>query len=199
MNILTNTLPTRIDMGNAIYDIVTDHKASIEFELMLEQGVTDIDKLLQPYYPKGIPKNKTEAAAVALWFYRCGDEIQKNEDKPQKEHKPTYSFAVDAEAICADFLRYYNIDLAVSSLHWWKFKALLVGLPNESAFKERIYYRTCDLKGLPPKEKKRICEIRKQIEIKTAEKGKKISLEDRNNQMRAYVLKRQKNIKEGVE
>ena len=69
---------------------------------------------------------------------------------------------------------------------------MLMGLPEDSNFKMRIYYRTCNLKDLPKKEKQRISSIRKQIEIKVAEKSGKLTLEERNKQMLDYVAKRGK-------
>lgn len=69
-----------------------------------------------------------------------------------------------------------------------------MGLPEDSNFKTRIYYRTCNLKDLPKKEKQRIASIRKEIEIKTAEVGK-VTLEQRNRQMLDYVEKRSKELR----
>lgn len=189
-NILTKTLPTKIQTENGIFEPVTDFRASVEFEIMVENEEKDIFTLLHPYYPKGLPKGHEVAAAeAALWLYMCGDEVKKDEFKPTKRGKRAYSFAVDSEAIYSDFSRFYNIDLTSDSLHWWKFRALLMGLPNDSSFKERIYYRTCELKGLTKKEQKRIAEIRKEIEIKEKETSK-ITLEQRDKQMLDYVTKR---------
>ena len=101
---------------------------------------------------------------------------------------------MDGEAIYADFSRFYNIDLTSAKLHWWKFRALLAGLPVNSTFKERIYYRTCELKNLPKEEKKRIIEIRKEIEIKDKDINK-ITLEQRNKQMYDYVSRRTKELR----
>jgi hypothetical protein len=122
------------------------------------------------------------------------DEIKKDEFKPIKRNKRAYSFSVDGEAIYSDFSRFYNIDLTSEYLHWWKFRALLAGLPNDSSFKERIYYRTCELKGLSKKEQKRIADIRKEIEIKEIETSK-ITLEQRDKQMLDYVTKRSKEMR----
>ena len=189
-NILTKTLPTKVQTENGIFEPVTDFRASIEFETMVENGEDDVFKLLRPYYPNGIKLEEAKAAAnAAIWFYLCGEEMKKDEKKPVKKSKRAYSFTKDAEAIYSDFSRYYNIDLTVASLHWWKFRALLAGLPTESSFKERIYYRTCELKDLPKKEKKRIAEIRKEIAIEENETFK-ITLEQRNKQMLEYVNKR---------
>lgn len=195
-NILTEALPTKIQTESGTFEPVTDFRASIEFEIMVEKGEQNIVNLLRPYYPK-YPKDLLEqqiegAAAAALWLYQCGREEKKDAPKSSTRAKRVYSFEIDAPSIYADFLRYYNIDLPTANLHWWKFRELLAGLPTDSAFKERIYYRTCELKGLPKKEQKRIAAIRKEIEIKTVEKGEKLTLEERNKQMLDYVSKRSK-------
>lgn len=194
-NILTKTLPTKIQTENGVFEPITDFRASVEFEIMVENGEQDIYTLLHPYYPKGLPKgNEAAAAEAAIRFYMCGNETKKDEFQPIKRGKRAYSFSVDGEAIYSDFSRFYNIDLTSESLHWWKFKALLMGLPNDSSFKERIYYRICDLNDLPKKEKKRIAAIRKEIEIKEKETSK-ITLEQRNKQMLDYVTKRSKEMR----
>lgn len=193
-NILTKTLPTKIQTDNGVFEPITDFRASVEFEIMVENGEKDVFTLLRPYYPNGLPKdNETAAVNAAIWFYMCGDE-KKDENKPTKRGKQAYSFSVDSEAIYADFSRFYNIDLTSENLHWWKFRALLAGLPNDSSFKERIYYRTCELKGLSKKEQSRIKEIRKEIEIKAREEIK-LTLEQRNKQMIDYVSKRSKELR----
>ena len=189
-NILLESLPTKIQTEKGTFEPVTDFRASIAFEIMVDNGEEDIYKLLKPYYPNGLPEQEIEAVEAALWLYLCGNVERKDAHKPTKSTKPAYSFEMDAPIIYADFLRYYNIDLTTASLHWWKFRELLAGLPTDSAFKERIYYRTCELKGLPKKEQQRIKEIRKHIEIKTVEKGVKITLEERNKQMVDYVMNR---------
>lgn len=189
-NILLESLPTKIQTENGTFEPVTDFRASIEFEIMVEAGEKNPYELFRPYYPKGLPEHEAGAAAAALWFYQCGNTEKRGTEKPSKSTKPCYSFAIDAPSIYADFLRYYKIDLTTAKLHWWKFRELLAGLPTDSAFKERIYYRTCELKGLSKNEQKRIREMRKQIEIKTAEKGVKITLEERNKQMIDYVMNR---------
>lgn len=194
-NILTKTLPTKIQTANVIFEPITDFRASIDFEIMVENGEQDIFALMRPYYPKGLPKGQeTAAIEAAIWLYMCGDEKKKDEFKPIKKNKRAYSFSVDGEAIYSDFSRFYNIDLTSEDLHWWKFKALLMGLPNDSSFKERMYYRICDLNDLPKKEKKRIAAIRKEIEIKEKETSK-ITLEQRNKQMLDYVTKRTKEMR----
>lgn len=191
MNILTESLPEQIKVRDSIFEPVTDYRASIEFEMLVENGEKNIQALLSPFFPNGLPYDIAAATEAVLWFYACGAERTQTENKQNKtaERKRVYSFKVDAEAIYSDFSRFYNIDLSSAKLHWWKFRALLMGLPEDSAFKKRIYYRTCDTKDLPKKERKRIHDIRKEIEIKTASSGS-MTLEERNRKMLEYVKKR---------
>ena len=193
MNVLIDRLPSAIAIDGKRYTPETDYRAAIAFEMLVDAGTENLMELMRPFYPNGIPENAEAAVEAALWFYRCGEEL--TEEKPKKKVR-SYSFEMDAETIFADFWRYYNIDLSSEALHWWVFRALLAELPQDSGFKERVYYRTCDLKGLPPAEQKRIKKIREYIAIKKENKGK-LTLEERNALMLEYVAKRSEEAKGG--
>lgn len=192
MNILTDSLPSSVKVGMSTFNLVTDFRAGISFALMIEEGEKNPFKLFRPFFPQDFPRDMAGAVEAVIYFFRGGE---KTEDNAPKNNKPAYSFAVDSNAIYADFWRYYNIDLTQDNLHWWTFRSLLMGLPEESNFKMRIYYRTCNLKDLPKKEQKRIAKIRKDIEIKTVENGGAITLEQRNKQMLDYVTKRSNELR----
>lgn len=193
MNILLDRLPDTVAINGHRYPIETDYRAAVEFELLIEKGVDDLRELLELFYPHGIAGPIEGAVEAALWFYRCG------QDAPEVESKGgprSYSFEVDAETIFADFWRFYNIDLSSVELHWWTFRALLAELPEDSGYKKRIYYRTCDLKGLPKAEQARIKRIRKLIAIEET-KQNKMTLEERNRLMLEYAAKRSAETKGG--
>lgn len=192
MNILTDRLPDAVEIGGAAFEINTDFRAGIAFELMVEKGEQRIGNLLFPFFPDGFPDNLDVEAALetVLWFYRCGDKSEPKKTAPTN-NKQAYSFGVDGSTIYADFWRFYGVDLSRVYLHWWAFRALLTGLPDDSGYKQRVYYRTCDLKGLPKKEQARINEIRKLIAINPDQRNK-MTLEERNAQMMAYASKRSK-------
>jgi hypothetical protein len=193
MNILTDGLPSSVKVGNTVFEIETDFRAGVAFSLMAETGEENFYKLCEPFFAKGLPRDINGAIEAVIYFFRGGEKTEDN--APKQSNKPVYSFRVDSEAIYADFWRYYNLDLAQDVLHWWTFRSLLMGLPEESNFKKRIYYRTCELKDLPKKEQRRIAKIRKEIEIKTVEKVGKLTLEQRNKQMIDYVTKRSKELR----
>ena len=193
MNILIDRLPSAVSVDGNRYQLETDYRAAVAFELLVDDGVENLAELMRPFYPHGISGDATAAVEAALWFYRGGEELP--EEKPKKKPR-SYSFEVDADVIFADFWRYYNIDLSSEALHWWTFRALLAGLPDDSGYKERVYYRTCDLKGLPKAEQARIKKIREYIAIKKDNKVK-LTLEERNALMLEYVAKRSEEVKGG--
>ena len=193
MNILLDKLPQSVEVDGSVFDLVTDYRAAVKFSLMIEKGEGDIFKLCEPFFPHGLPMDKRELERMTeavLYFYRAGEEEKETVEVIGRSSEPAYSFDVDKDAIYADFWRYYSIDLSSEPLHWWMFKSLLMGLPEDSNFKQRIYYRKCNLKDLPKKERQRISKIRNEIKIKTVEKIGKITLEQRNNSMLEYVKKR---------
>lgn len=192
MNILIDRLPSVVMVGGVRYQIETDYRAAVAFELLVDSGEENLYRLMAPFYPHGFPETE-EAVEAALWFYRCGEDMP--QEKPKKKPR-SYSFEADAETIYADFWHYYNIDLSNEALHWWTFRALLAGLPDESGYKQRAYYRTCELKGLPKAEQERIKRIRNMIAIKKENSGK-MTLEERNALMLEYAAKRSEETKGG--
>lgn len=193
MNILTDTLPKTVEILGRSYPIQTDFRVGVEFEITVQENPDKLINVLMKFFDGAIPEaNAQDIFSAVEWFYCCGSTEEK-ETAPASEIKQGYSFSVDSNAIFADFWNYYNIDLSQEGLHWWAFRSLLEGLPDESEFKQRIYYRTCSLKGLTKKEKDRIEKIRKRIEIKKKQEGK-ITLEERDNKMLAYMERRRKEL-----
>lgn len=194
MNILTEALPNAVEIGGTKYRINTDFRAGVVFELLMQDGCQDT-RLLFPFFPEGLPAGESleEIVGAIELFYCCGT-LPDQKEKPTRK-KQGYSFKVDANAIFADFWHFYNIDLSQEGLHWWAFRALLESLPEKSEFKQRIYYRTCELKGLTKKEKERILKIRAAIEIKSKDSGC-LTLEERNAKMKEYAENRSKQARE---
>lgn len=192
MNVLLDRLPETVNIGGREYPIDTDFRAGIEFELAVQNGKAQLVDLLRPWYGAvGYPQDIVGAVEAAIWFYRCGA----SEDKPKEESgtqakmsRQGYCFDMDADAILSSFWQAYRIDLTTESLHWWVFRALLSGLPEESEFKKRVYIRTCDTKGMSKKQKEQIMKQRKALEIK--KHGEKESLADRDRKMKEYVARR---------
>src|SRR5690554_3996127 len=92
------------------------------------------------------------------------------EDAEQGSEKPSYDLEKDAEYIYASFMHDYGIDLfeQQGKLHWRKFKALLVGLSDDSMFKRVVAIRTMDVSPLTKynqKERQQIIEMKRAFSL----------------------------------
>lgn len=158
MNILIDILPESVKVDGLEYEIRTDFRTSMLFELLMQDDEIEPQektrKALTLYYPV-IPSNLNEAVEAILWFYRCG-----KEDNPQRRkvnarmgNNRIYSFEYDDDYIYAAFMTQYGIDLQDSDyMHWWKFRAMFHSLTNQNEFVKIMEYRSMEIKADMPKE-----------------------------------------------
>ncbi|MBZ9608632.1 bacteriophage Gp15 family protein [Clostridium estertheticum] len=160
MNILIDILPTKIEIEGVEFDINSDFRTSMLFEMMMSDNELDdkqkIEQALRLYYPK-IPDNINKAMEQLLWFYRCDKDIVTSNVNSNGKGKSTqiYSFDFDDDYIYSAFLDQYGIDLQdIENLHWWKFKALFKSLREDNEIVKIMGYRTMDLNKIKDKEEK---------------------------------------------
>lgn len=162
MNILTDPLPETVEINGKPCPIEWGFRTGIRFELLVQdEGKPEILKVqeaLNLYYPQGVP-DIPQAIDRMLWFYRCGKEdapSRKDGDAGEDEEplRLDYSYEHDAAYIYAAFQEAYGIDLAAGSLHWWAFRALFQGLPEECAFQKIRGFRSVKVSGRMSKEQK---------------------------------------------
>lgn len=101
-------------------------------------------------------------------------------------------YDVDAPLIYAAFMQTYHIDLvSIDYLHWWKFQALLEGLPDECRISKIIGYRTIDTKGMGKSQKAFYSKMKKKYSLKDhASSNQRMKLAERDRRMKEYVQKR---------
>lgn len=159
MNILVDLLPTTIEINNMEYEINSDFRTSILFELLMQDDFIGEEErilmALQLYYPI-IPADVNLAIEKMLWFYRCGKDIKKSKGNGKgKSITQIYSFEHDDDYIYAAFLDQYSIDLQdIEYLHWWKFKAMFNSLKEDIKIVKIMEYRSIDLSKIKDKEQK---------------------------------------------
>ena len=85
-----------------------------------------------------------------------------------------YSFEQDAECIYSAFREVYGINLqTIPYMHWWEFQTLFAGLPEKTEIKQRIMYRSIDLRTIKDKdERKRIKKIQEIVALKKKNRRK---------------------------
>lgn len=186
MNSLYEAFPTSVDVLGVEYPIITDFREWIKFMDMAEDDEIPIEIKLQcmlQYFTEEIPRN-LQAAVQALREFLLADELfdsikqislpQEGTDSSQEHdaeasnHARAYDYTIDQGYVIQAFLEVYHIDLLeIDYMHWWKFRLLFEHLPEETAMKKLIYYRTVNLNSISDAaERKRIKKIRKQVAIK---------------------------------
>lgn len=159
MNILVDLVPTSVIIDGEKYEINSNFRTSILFELMISDTELSekqkLEQALKLYYPI-IPPNISEAIEKILWFYRCGKDIAKGKGKGKtKSNTRIYDYEHDDEYIYSAYLDQYKIDLQdIEDLHWWKFKAMFNSLSEECLFKKIMQYRATDTNKIKDKDQK---------------------------------------------
>ena len=159
MNLLLDLLPTTVDIEGIEYEINSDFRASILFELLMQDvEIEDEEKIIQALqlYYRQCPHNIDEAINKMLWFYSCGKEnTLKADSKAGSSSEKIYDFDYDDEYIYSAFLDQYGIDLhEIEYLHWWKFKAMFKALKEDNEIVKIMGYRSIDLSKVEDKKQK---------------------------------------------
>lgn len=176
LSILTDYLPTTIEVQGVRYPINWDFRTSILFEqLILDDSIDEEKKLwkaLTLYFGETETfkiinnNNMNDFIKPMLTFYRCGKEESNSTTSREEssELEKIYDFAYDDSYIYAAFLQTYRIDLQdIEDFHWWKFKALFNSLTDDCKFMKILGYRNVDLTKIKDKEKKNFYKQMKKI------------------------------------
>lgn len=137
MSLFDEELPTAYEYNGKSYEMHTDFREWIRFELLMtdpdilpQKKPALLTRLIFPIVPPDPRLNE-----FIIWFYSCGKKSPKvknrksNISQSQKKNAAVYSFEYDDGYIYAAFLEQYGIDLTeIQYLHWWKFRALFKAL-----------------------------------------------------------------------
>lgn len=157
-NILLDKLPQYTKSGK----IRTDFRESIKFELLMQDNKIDeqtkiVQALRLYYYDISKITDIKQAINDILWFYTCGKQkinVDNNKNN-NNDIKQIYSYEFDDEYIYSAFMEQYKIDLnSIKYLHWWKFKALINCLNENTQFVKIMGYRSIDLSKIKDKDMK---------------------------------------------
>ena len=155
----SNDFPEHFESGGKKYPIHTDYREWIRFECLISDA--DVPESLKTVmalrmiFADNIPDDILGAAAFMTWFYRCGKPAPRRADdnNASLETRRVYDFEYDSEYIYAAFLEQYGIDLTKADLHWWKFRALFMGL-HDCRFTEIMGYRGAEISDDLPDSRK---------------------------------------------
>ena len=200
-DLLTEALPESVWIHGKEYPIQCDFRIGIKLDGILRSELEDQEKIKQMlvlYFKDNIPPDIPAAIDKIVWFYRCG-ELLDNEDEEKKKRRyirrkskdPACVLTQDAPYVYAAFMDQYGIDLtSVTFMHWWKFMALFESLGDETKMSKIMYYRQASTSGMSKERRAFINEMKKIYKIKGT---KKMTLQQRNQRWKDYVKERFEN------
>lgn len=177
-NMFYEPLPVAVEISGREYEILTDYREWIRFiDMMNDKEIPPNLKVMftLSMFPGGLSLSEVELQDLLRsfsLFLACKTEnddtaADSDEDNPPPRKPQILSYSVDAPYIIAGFMQDYGIDLlTVDYMHWWKFRALLDGLRDDTELKRRMYYRSVDTSKIKNKEeRKRIRRIQAEIRL----------------------------------
>lgn len=138
-------LPNTVMVNGSAFSVKTDFRdILLIFRLNRDDALMESHKVkltCKKFY-KGKPPVDVEAAINAFqWFIRCGDMTEIEQD----DRPPVFDYEQDAAEVYASFVALYGIDLMTTSMHWWRFCALLDGAFRcDCAIAEKVRLRSVD-------------------------------------------------------
>lgn len=144
-------------MAGRMYPIQWDFRLGVRFEQAAVLGrEEELPGLILDFYRGHPPRDLAAAAHALVAFYQGWMHEEKREDTPEGNEKGGrwYDYSADADVLSASFLIAYGIDLNQNDLHWWQFKRLMLALPEDSPFKQRVMYRVVPVKDVPKDRRK---------------------------------------------
>lgn len=185
-------LPTSVEIDGVTYPINSDFRFGISLEMeVVHSEEPDVAGLLTAFYPSGVPRNVREAADKMLEFYMgymsaLDSKSAKNENKKGRQ----YDYNMDADVLIASFLNYYGVDLTQDKLHWWAFRRLMLNLPDESPFMQRIHYRIADINKVDKKLQKHYRKMKSLYSLKTKNTDAPMTVEERDAALKEKIRRR---------
>jgi hypothetical protein len=151
MNIITDILPDCVEYKGKNYPVKTDFKVWLKFhQIMKDKNKSPAEKSTNAIlccFDRGRCKELPDTcfeAIEALFNFFSGSRNSENGNNSPKREK-VFDFTEDAGYIYSAFFQEYGIDLAFSSMHWYRFLALLNGLSESSQLRRIIAWRSINL------------------------------------------------------
>ena len=173
INLLYEQLPTTVNVEGKSYQIATDFRSWIAFFDMISDDKLDEKSKVYgalEWFTESIPRNITEAYKALMMFMACAD-LQISHTSTGRStnsySSPVLSYLYDSPYIFSAFLQVYNINLrTVEYMHWYEFRALFDGLPEDIPIKKRMAYRCIKLSDIKDKkERERIKRIKSEVRL----------------------------------
>lgn len=164
MNVLLTKFPTKIRVGEFVYDINSDFRNCLRIILAFEDDELTIQEkniiLLKRLYGENVPDDLDQALTKAVKFLDCGENITPN----SLTDKRVYSFDKDAKYIFTAISQTHDVDLeSIGYMHWWKFVFYFMDIDKDCVLSQFISLRQRKNEGKLTKEEKKVWSSMREI------------------------------------
>ena len=180
-----NNYPEYVEIEGIKFKINTDFRIAIQCnEIAENEKIGKYERALAIIY-KLFGKKGLEAfdlhdklLLMAKNYLSCGKELQDT-----KNEQPDMNFIEDYAYIKTSFRSDYGMDIDKENMHWWEFWDLMNGLSNSELGNSCILNRIRNLRNIDlseiedDKERQRIAEAKKQVELKKYKKENNLTSE----------------------
>jgi hypothetical protein len=151
LNILTDKLPTFLQIGDSSCAINADFRNCLKIIMAIEDpSLARVEKNLILYNNlyKDRPTDIQQALEMGIWFLNLGKEMDSDGVR-------VFSWQKDADLIYSAYQQTHGIDLeAIEFMHWWKFMALFMDLGSDTVFCNLVSLRKRVKTGKASKEER---------------------------------------------
>ena len=150
-----------------------------------EKGLPELAReTMRRFYRVAVPpEEEVDAFKALVEFYTAGPQEVADRPGSSRTEELALDYVTDGSAIVAAFQQAYGIDLTRARLHWWRFKALMSNLPEETQLAKIIGFRTADPAQFQGAERERRAELKERFALPAALRkggGRIVTLQDRN-------------------
>jgi hypothetical protein len=171
--LLTEQLPTRI----AGVPIAWTAREMVEIQqILMDPSLENTQKvwnILNRFYPSGLGRLSVESAwSYFIWFQGCGqDQSDSHQSSGGRDTPRAVDFVADGPLIVAAYQQAYQINLLQEELHWWRFHALFLGLPDTCKITKIMEYRTTDPSDVPQERRAFYRAMKARFDLGSVRKG----------------------------
>lgn len=145
IDLTTKGLPRHVTVAGKSFLVNTDFRDWLKFDDIISHSYDDLNILAFKYLLPDMPElfmitHSAEVFIALTEFYKNANSTPKTAGASAAK---AVDYIQDGEYIYAAFLQAYGIDLVeVEHLHWHKFKALFLSLPENTKMSEIMRLRT---------------------------------------------------------
>ena len=132
---LNKPLPNTITVGGREFLIKTDFRYWLLFYELIKQDEVQLNDLYF-LFENDVPSG--DFSQELIEFFTNPNSTPKDNGKSEEN---VIDYLEDGEYIYSSFMYAYNIDLLEKNLHWHQFKALVIGLPNNTIMGQIMGFR----------------------------------------------------------